>query len=165
LEELLLEELLLEELLIKAASPEMTPEYQCQNKYTLEGAGHRGYMARDQIFISYSHHDKHWLDELLITLAPLVRKRRITVWDDTNIRVGKKWMEEIRGALGAANIAVLLVSRHFLASEFITETNFLRFWMRRKKTASRSFGSQSVTVYTKRPISPSIKQPIILQGR
>ncbi len=76
-------------------------------------------MPRDQIFISYSHDEKRWVDEIKITLAPLTRKGTIVVWDDTNINPGTKWKMEISAALSRARLAILLVSRRFLASEFI----------------------------------------------
>src|SRR5262249_507977 len=79
------------------------------------------YVKRDQIFVSYSHRDKQWLDELLITLKPLTRKRKIQVWDDTRIRAGERWRNEIEQALRRAKIAVLLVSRYFLYSDFIAD--------------------------------------------
>jgi hypothetical protein len=71
------------------------------------------------IFISYSHQDKKWLDRLLVHLKPLEREGLIEAWPDTQIRTGQRWREQIRRAIEAAQIAVLLISADFLSSDFI----------------------------------------------
>ncbi|HEX6901727.1 MAG TPA: chromosomal replication initiator protein DnaA [Thermoanaerobaculia bacterium] len=75
---------------------------------------------RKNVFISYSHQDKSWLDRLSVHLRPLEKKHRIVVWSDTRINPGLRWQDEVAVALASTKVAVLLVSADFLSSEFIT---------------------------------------------
>ena len=76
--------------------------------------------TRTKVFISYSHVDQEWLERLKRHLKPLVREG-LDCWDDTHIRPGDDWKQEIRNALDTAQVAVLLISADFFASDFIDE--------------------------------------------
>lgn len=75
--------------------------------------------ARKTVFVSYAHEDRKWADELVTHLAPWIRDKRVNLWDDSRIDGGARWKDAIDAALDEAAVAVLLVSKSFLASEFI----------------------------------------------
>lgn len=81
----------------------------------------RNIAARTNIFVSYSRLDNVHLQEFNTMITPLKRMRKIETWDDTKLRVGDKWHDEIQEALKRAKISILLVTANFLASEYIHE--------------------------------------------
>ena len=81
-------------------------------------------MSNDQklnVFVSYSRRDKAWLERVQVHLKPLARSGKLDLWDDTRIRTGQRWRDEIKAALARANVAVLPISADFYASDFIAK--------------------------------------------
>lgn len=72
-----------------------------------------------QIFVSYSHGDKKWLDKLMTFLRPFEREAELRVWSDKEIKPGSNWHADIQKALNEAEAAILLISQDFLASDYI----------------------------------------------
>jgi hypothetical protein len=79
-----------------------------------------------QLFISYSHLDREWLDKLRPFLAALEEQQMLRVWDDTKLRAGEQWLPEIEAALRDSRAVLFLVTTHFLASPFIQHTEMPR---------------------------------------
>ena len=71
---------------------------------------------RPKVFVSYSHTDREWLGRLRVHLKPL--RGQIDLWDDTRIKPGAVWYDEIKRGLEGARAALLLVIVDFLAYDF-----------------------------------------------
>lgn len=76
---------------------------------------------RDLVFVSYSHKHPVWRERLEVFLKPWVRNGQLVVWADPYIKVGDRWLREIRAALQRTRVGVVLVSQDLLASDFIVE--------------------------------------------
>ena len=103
-------------------------------------------MPTAQIFVSYSHQDKTFRDELETNIKPYLRAGSFTSYSDQQIAPGSQWFPEIESALANSKIAVLLVSPDFLASDFIHEHELGPLL---KKVGLESYGYLFVTTRTK----------------
>jgi len=84
-----------------------------------------------KVFISYSHKDEVFKDELITMLAGLQRRDVIDAWQDRQIEPGTLWSYEITRAIDECRIALLLMSPDFIASGFIQEKELTQLFQRR----------------------------------
>jgi len=90
-----------------------------------------------KVFISYSHKDEEFKDELVIMLAGLQRRGLIDAWQDRRIEEGDEWYQEIQDAMNECDLAILLVSANFIASSFIQDEELTRLLKRRMEEGLR----------------------------
>lgn len=76
-------------------------------------------VSKPGIFVSYSHLDAAFLDEIREAINDRYQTDQITYFDDTFIGIGKEWDRTIKDALENTNIAILLISDNFLKSAYI----------------------------------------------
>ena len=69
-------------------------------------------------FLSYSHKDEVFRQELVTALAALERTGLIACWHDRRIIPGQEWEPRISEELLSAGLILLLISSDFIASDF-----------------------------------------------
>ncbi len=74
-----------------------------------------------EVFVSYAHEDKKYVEQLEVMLAPAIRNGEIVLRVDTSIEPGAEWEARITRWMTTASVAVLFVSADFLNSTFIAE--------------------------------------------
>jgi hypothetical protein len=74
-----------------------------------------------KVFISYSHKDEEFKEELITMLAGLQRRGIVDAWQDRRIEAGDEWNKSIQDAMSDCDLALLLISADYLASRFIQE--------------------------------------------
>jgi internalin A len=85
-----------------------------------------------KLFLSYSHKDEKFIEELRKDLKLMERNGLIQQWYDRQLSAGEKWEPRILQELESADIIVCQLSRDFLASDFCVLTE-LATAIRRKE--------------------------------
>jgi tetratricopeptide (TPR) repeat protein len=91
--------------------------------------------ASPSIFISYSHrrNGPAWKAALIDHLAVLSNQHLVEAWDDEQIPGGWRWESEIELAIHTARLAVILLTKEALESEFILERELAPLSRREKE--------------------------------
>jgi hypothetical protein len=74
---------------------------------------------------------------LVTVLAGLQRQGLIDPWQDRRIEEGEEWYEAIQNAMNDCDLAILLVSQHFIASRFIHDEELPHLLQRRREQSLR----------------------------
>lgn len=90
-------------------------------------------MKTPKVFICCSNQDKDWKNRVLTHLTVLERARIIEIWDESRIPGGSPVDREVSRMIETADIALLLVSPDFLASDFIMELQLPLLVERRRR--------------------------------
>jgi hypothetical protein len=89
---------------------------------------------RPLVFVSYSRKDEAEKEKLLSHLGVLGNAAELLdVWSDDRISAGADWEREIEQAIAQARVAIMLISDHFLNSNFIREKEVPAMLQRRQQ--------------------------------
>jgi tetratricopeptide (TPR) repeat protein len=86
--------------------------------------------SKTKMLISYAHKDEPYFkvfNEGMKVLAKNSTKYDWNIWEDTQLHVGTFWDKEIREQLAICDVAVLLVSENFMASNYVMDVEFKTF--------------------------------------
>src|SRR4051794_16239777 len=89
------------------------------------------------LFVSYSHKDNQFRQELEAHLKILERQDILEAWSDRAIEAGQEWEEKIRLNLETADIILLLISSDFIASDFCYSIELDHAMTRHQKSDAR----------------------------
>jgi internalin A len=95
-------------------------------KQLLDGVDLPASTRKLPVFISYSHKDSAFLDQLRGALTPYERAGELEVWADPLIEPGQEWEASIIAKLERAAIVILLLSNDFVRSSFCVEKELAR---------------------------------------
>jgi hypothetical protein len=78
-------------------------------------------MQKRNVFISYSHKDEPYLNQLVPFLHSIPGIADVVWFDTQKIAIGENFHNEIQQALRESRVAIVLLSEHFFTSEYITQ--------------------------------------------
>lgn len=121
------------------------------------------------IFISYSHKNEAEKEELVSHLEVL--DGLVDLWVDDRIKAGSDWQEDIEQAIRQAKVAILLITKDFLTSKFIKNSEVPNLLKRRKNEGlvvipviARPCAWQRVKWLTKMNVKPKNGNPVWREG-
>ncbi|MGF1524526.1 MAG: toll/interleukin-1 receptor domain-containing protein [Leptolyngbyaceae cyanobacterium] len=89
------------------------------------------------VFISYARKDEDLKEELEVHLSTLIRQNKIKPWQDRTIEAGTEWDPQIKAALEAAHIILLLITPRFIASDYINDVELAQAIERHRAGTAR----------------------------
>ena len=93
-----------------------------------------------KVFISYSHKDESFKDELVEHLSGLKRNGIIHEWHDRALVAGDIWDDSIKKNMEESQIIIFLVSATFMKSNYINDVEI--------KTAMQKYENGEITIAT-----------------
>ena len=108
------------------------------------------------IFISFSHKDKPYRDELVPALEAVAAIRDRVWFDQKFIDIGDRFHPEIQRALAESKVGILLVSNHFLTSQYI-KTHELPFLLRQAERGALKLGILHASTVAKAALAIAVE--------
>lgn len=89
------------------------------------------------VFISYTHADESFKNELITNLSLMRRNGEVSIWHDRDITGGREWKGEIDTHLEEADLILLLISTDFIASDYCWDVEMKRAMERHEAKTAR----------------------------
>ena len=89
------------------------------------------------IFISYSHKDTKYREELEKHLSTLRRQGLISTWHDRKITPGMEWAKEVDKNLNVSRIILLIITSNFIASNYCFDIEMKKAMEKHKSGKAR----------------------------
>lgn len=90
-----------------------------------------------KLFISYSHQDEKYKEQLITHLTSLKRRGIISEWHDRKLISGQEWDKAIKQELLDADIILLLISSDFLSSNYCYDIEIKKAMERHEQSEAK----------------------------